>query len=584
MVDWRIEKYCECQALGRMRDRLDRLYGPELGAKSFNRLVMLIGRYGVGEDAAPSGEKWSEKDALLISYGDMIQNGDYPLASLRCFMEDWLKDAFSMVHVLPFFPYSSDDGFSVIDYREVYPPLGKWRHIEELAGQFRLMVDLVLNHVSRSSEWFKDYVSYIAPGRHYFIEGDLSWDLSKVVRPRSSPLLTDVDTRGGKKHVWTTFSDDQIDLDFRNPWVLFEFLDILLLYIKSGAKIIRLDAIAYLWKEVGTSCIHLPQTHEVVKFLRDFFAIVSPDVLIITETNVPHEENISYFGEGDEADIVYQFTLPPLLMHGLQSGDATYLTNWAAELADPPVGCTFLNFTASHDGIGVRPLEGILPDRAIETLLQGIKMRGGKVSVKQNADGSNSPYELNITYVDALSDPVNEDEELHIARFLCSQAVPLALKGIPAVYFNSLVATRNDSRGVQRTGKPRAINRYRWQERELDKVLADNDSMGSKVFNSYLRMLRVRRGHKAFHPDGGQQVLKLGREVFGLVRRAPDRSETILALHNFRSSKVELALKPSDITRLPSKLGQDVLGKSEYDLSKPIVLEPYQVVWLRWGK
>ncbi len=397
-------KYGYSPIMNSLRQRFERLYKqPEMALKCTERLAAMIGRYGVGEYDHDAIRQWDQSDSILITYGDMLQATDKtPLACLKQFADQHLQGAIRTIHVLPFFPYSSDDGFSIIDYRAVDPKLGTWKDMKALREHFSLMFDLVLNHCSRENEWFQDYVAGIAPGRNYFIEMDPETDLSDVVRPRNLPLLTPTPTPQGKRHVWTTFSDDQMDLNFANPDVLFEFLDILFQYIAQGATIVRLDAIAYLWKEPGTSCIHLPPTHEVVKILREVITLVAPYVFLLTETNVPHEENISYFGDGDEAQMVYQFTLPPLLLHTLTTGDATHLTHWASNLSVPPKNTTYLNFTASHDGIGVRPLEGILSEQAITDLLQHVKQQGGHISTKRNADGSESAYELNITYYDAL--------------------------------------------------------------------------------------------------------------------------------------------------------------------------------------
>ena len=567
--------------MNRLRARFSRLYG-EAGDRCLERLAMLVGRYGVGDEVPQPDIRWSEKDAVLITYPDVLRApGEKALVTLERFLTQRLQGAVNTVHLLPFFPYSSDDGFSVTDYRVVRPDLGNWDNIQTIGRRFRLMTDLVLNHVSRQGAWFSDYVVGIAPARHYFIEMDPQADLSAVVRPRSKPLLTATQTRGGERHVWTTFSEDQIDLNFANPDVLFEFLDILFLYISQGARIIRLDAIAYLWKKPGTPCIHLPETHEVVKLLRDVTEMVAPDVLLLTETNVPQEENYSYFGDGDEAHVEYQFSLPPLLLHALQTGRTRYLTQWAAALPAAPPGCTFLNFTASHDGVGVRPLEGILPAEEFDALVKGIRDRGGYVSTRRNSDGSDSPYELNITYLDALTDPAQPDAQLDVARFLCSQTVALALKGIPAVYFHSLVATRNDLDAVQRTGRPRTINRKKWIPKALDSLLEDESSLNARVFNEYVRRLRVRAAQAAFHPDGKQSVLDLGEGVFALERTAPDESETITAVSNFSTRPIELRLDD----RIPSLSGAGtygdlIAGRTYNGTKRTLPLAPYQTVWL----
>lgn len=570
-------------AVRRLRQRFRHLYGAR-ERQCVDRLSMLIGRYGLGLNPVERLEPWSERDTVLITYGDMVRSPeDTPLQTLNRFLRDHLANGeIRSVHILPFFPYSSDDGFSVIDYRDVNPELGDWNDIMAIAKHHKLAVDLVLNHVSRRSQWFQDYVSGIQPASDYFIEVSPTENVASVVRPRNRPLLLATNTRNGIRHVWTTFSEDQIDLDFSNPDVLFEFLDILFFYISRGAQIFRLDAIAYLWKRLGTSCIHLPETHEVVKLFRDVLELIAPNSLLLTETNVPHEENISYFGHGDEAHMVYQFSLPPLLLHALQTGKGAYLTQWAKSLGTPYSGCTYLNFTASHDGIGVRPLEGLVPDADLQTLVETTRQRGGHVSTKANSDGSESPYELNITYLDALADPGDPDEEMRIRRFLCSQAVPLELRGIPGIYFHSLVGASNDVEGVEQKGYPRAINRHKWDRDTLEARLRDPSSRHARILNEYSCMLRVRTSHSAFHPDADQRVLELGDAVFALLRSAPDGSEVVLAINSLRATSVTV-----DATRVCNELGAvgqwvDLLTETTVDIaSDPLELSPYRTVWLK---
>ncbi|MBN2330173.1 MAG: sugar phosphorylase [Candidatus Omnitrophica bacterium] len=551
------------------------------------RLAMLVGRYGVGVDFPRFELPWDQRASLLITYGDMVQKDggqdhpEKPLVVLKRFLDDHLKGAVSAIHILPFFPSSSDDGFSVIDYKQVDPELGSWDDIRSIAESFRMMFDLVLNHVSSQCAWHRDYLNGIAPGRHYFIEVDPETNLDSVVRPRTSPLLTPVQTPAGLRHVWTTFSSDQIDLNFANPDVLFEFLDILMFFITQGVRVVRLDAIAYLWKELNTSCVHLPQTHAIVKLFRDFLEMLAPQVLILTETNVPHEENVSYFGDGDEAQIVYQFSLPPLLLHTLLKGSAASLTQWARDLKDPPAGCAFLNFTASHDGIGVRPLEGLLPAEEFGSLIESVHHRGGFVSTKTNPDGGESPYELNITYFDALSEPGRPDWPLHAQRFLCSQIIPLGLKGIPALYFHSLTATRNDYAAVNRTGQVRSINRRKWSESELLEILHDPKSTAAHVFGELARLLRLRAEHPAFHPDGGQQIFELGDAFFAFQRISPDESEAIISISNVTAERKSAPI----FGRIPllDQRGEcvDLIRNETRPLKKgKLMLAPYQTVWL----
>lgn len=570
--------------MDRVRARLERLYGGGVTPRLMERLALLAGRYDKMWQSKGRAALWDQRDAVLITYGDMVRSpGERPLVTLRRFLDERLQGAIPAVHILPFFPYSSDDGFSVTDYRAVNPDLGRWEDVRELGRGHRLMFDLVLNHVSRGSGWFRDYVNGIAPARHYFISVDHGTDLSAVVRPRTTPLLSTAHTRRGVHHLWTTFSADQIDLRFTNPDVLFEFLDILFFYVSNGARIIRLDAIAYLWKEIGTPCIHLPQTHEVVKLLRDVLDMLAPGVILITETNVPHAENVSYFGDGDEAHMVYQFSLPPLLLHALHTGDTGYLQRWAASLPPPPAGCTFLNFTASHDGIGVRPLEGLVPHKELHALIEGVEEHGGSVSVRTRPDGSESPYELNITYFDALSDPGQPPSTRHIARFLCSQAVMLALRGVPAVYFHSLTATPNDTVGVEVTGRARSINRKRWDCGELSNLLDDPSTPTARVFRDYLRLLTLRAAHPAFHPDGPQRVLGLERGLFGVERTAPDDSETILAISNLSARSRRFTLDERLTGSSNVQVWEDLItGRSGTGAGKRTWgLAPYETVWLR---
>ncbi len=559
-------------ALQRFRPGLTLLYGKHAEA-CLQRLSLLAGRYGLAPSLDDSASAWTARDAVLITYGDMVQApGRPPLAVLHQYLTRVVGNAFSTLHILPFFPFSSDDGFSVIHFRQVDSALGTWKDLELLSQSYRLMTDLVLNHVSRQSGWFHDFETSVAPGRDYFLTADPATDLSAVVRPRTHPLLTPVMTRTGLRHVWTTFSADQVDLDFTNPDVFFELLDILLFYVSHGARIIRLDAIAFLWKKPGTSCVHLPETHEVVKLFRAFLEVVAPGVLLITETNVPHAENISYFGAGDEAHMVYQFPLPPLVLHALLNGTAERLTAWAEALAPPPAGCTFLNFTASHDGVGVRPLQGWVPESELQAMVGQVKARGGLVSMKRNSDGSESPYELNITYFDALG--VERPEE-HVLRFLCSQTIPLSLQGIPAVYFQSLVAAPNDQVGVQRTHAARSINRHKWQEMELASLQADPTSATAKILPELLRRLRVRAEQPAFDPEAPQRILRLDPHVFAVERIHATRP--LLALHN-------VAPAPCRIT-LPATFAPggwlDVLeNNSTPTRDRTLDLPPYACRWL----
>lgn len=562
--------------------RFQTLYGDRADA-CIERLSMMVGRYGVGTSLQGKTSRWDQSTAVLITYGDMVtRSGERPLQTLKTCLDAHVEGLLDTVHILPFTPYSSDDGFSVIDYRAVDPALGRWSDIEDIAGSYHLMADLVLNHVSSKSQMFRSYITGVAPERDYFIEADPESDLSSVVRPRSSPLLTAVDTRRGRRHVWTTFSDDQVDLNFANPDVLFEFLDIIFWYVAHGMQVMRLDAIAYLWKTPGTSCIHLPETHEVVKLLRDVLDMVAPHVVLLTETNVPHEENLSYFGRGDEAHMVYQFSLPPLLLHGLLTGQAGPLADWAGTQPPLPHGCTTLNFTASHDGIGVRPLEGLVEDAEVARLAEHIGGVHGRISMRRMPSGEERPYELNTTYFDALGEPgAPHPTARHIARFLCSQAVMLALKGVPGVYFNSLFASRNDRAGARRTGRARTLNRRKWEMDDLEARLTDKQSHIRKVYTAYRHLLQTRRKHPAFHPDGFQKIIHPAPSVLAIERTAPAGDQVILTLHNLGAEPVEFGVQGTAHGLSGKVPCLDLLsGTHKGGVEGRFQLRPYEVCWL----
>ncbi len=427
-------------------------------------LIATIERLTAAATPATPAAMWSERDVVLITYADQVRDAEgSPLQAQRRFLLDHaVNEVINCVHLLPFCPYSSDDGFSVIDYLAVDPAAGSWDDITQLGESFDLMFDLVLNHCSQHSRMFQGYLAGEKEFADFFIDQDPAVDLSGVVRPRSLPLLTPFESPSGTKHIWTTFSADQVDLNYANPAVLAAMLEVLVDYARRGARIIRLDAIAYLWKQVGTSCIHLPQTHAVVQLMRCVLDRAAPGTLVLTETNVPHEENISYFGSGtDEAHMVYQFSLPPLLLDAVHSGQTAVLKDWLSTLAPPSDLTTFFNFTASHDGIGVRPLEGIVPQQRVQRLADIVRDHGGLVNTRRNSDGSDSPYELNITYLDAIADRRKVSAAEHSRRFLATQAIMLSMQGMPAVYFHRWSVhpmTRPASRPPARTAASTATS------------------------------------------------------------------------------------------------------------------------------
>ncbi|HEY85982.1 MAG TPA: sugar phosphorylase, partial [Chloroflexi bacterium] len=523
----------------------------------------------------------TQADAILITYGDQIQAPDRPaLQVLAETLNNHLQGVINSVHLLPFYPYSSDDGFSVIDYQAVDPAMGDWADLSPLHENFRLMFDAVINHISVQSQWFQGFLQGDEKYADFFIIENPKTDLSSITRPRTHRLLTPFKTVDGVKHVWTTFSADQADLNYKNPDVLLEIIKTLLFYATQGAEFIRLDAIGYLWKEAGTSSIHLPQTHRVIQLIRAALDMVVPHVILITETNVPHEQNVSYFGDGrNEAQMVYNFSLAPLVLHSLHSGSAEALQQWAASLKAPSAQTTFFNFTASHDGIGLRPAQGLLSDAEIDALAEQTLQHGGLVSYKTNPDGGRSVYELNITLFDALSSPRSkESETTQINRFMVSQAIMLSLIGAPGIYAHSLTGSSNDLLEVAKTGRARSINRQKWRQGALEASLADANSRAAQIFNRYKQLLQARAAHIAFHPGGAQDVITVNPAIFALRRTSPDKSDAVLCLHNVSKAKQVFIVQDAAIS--PDALLKDILSGERVKAGEKLTLKPYEVKWL----
>ena len=516
---------------------------------------------------------WDEKDVVLITYADQFSaKGEKALPVFTRFYNEWLARTFSHVHLLPFYPWSSDDGFSVIDYHSVAPETGSWQDVAELKQSASLMFDFVCNHMSAKSEWFANYLAQKPGFDDFFISVDPETDLSAVTRPRALPLLTPFKLHDGSvRHLWTTFSDDQIDLNFASPQVLIAMVDVLLHYLAEGARYIRLDAVGFMWKIPGTSCIHLEQTHCLIQLFRAITDAVAPGTVIITETNVPHKDNISYFGDGEnEAQMVYQFSLPPLVLHAVHRQDVNALCLWAGSLARPQTNTTWFNFLASHDGIGLNPLRGILPESEILSLVEKLQQEGALVNWKNNPDGTRSPYEINVTYLDALSSQDSPDDE-RIARFILAHAVLLSFPGVPAVYIQSILGSRNDYEGVERLGYNRAINRKKYTAGQVDLELNNKQSIRHKIYSRLSEFIAIRRGERAFHPDAQAMFESLDEQILKIVRVA-DNGEKITALFNFSHNVHTVYEKVLSGVELLS--GQAIDGTE-------LTLNPWQVMWIK---
>lgn len=556
----------------KIKKLINHIYGESFSEAHFKVLLTKLEQAAVDiTEKRKSG--WDEKDVVLITYADQFSaKGEKALPVFTRFYNEWLARTFSHVHLLPFYPWSSDDGFSVIDYHNVAPETGTWQDVGDLKQSASLMFDFVCNHMSAKSEWFANYLAQKPGYEDFFIAVDPETDLSAVTRPRALPLLTPFTLHDGSvRHLWTTFSDDQIDLNFASPQVLIAMVDVLLHYLAEGARYIRLDAVGFMWKIPGTSCIHLEQTHCLIQLFRAITEAVAPGTVIITETNVPHKDNISYFGDGEnEAQMVYQFSLPPLVLHAVHRQDVNALCQWAGSLALPSTKTTWFNFLASHDGIGLNPLRGILPESEILALVEKLQQEGALVNWKNNPDGTRSPYEINVTYLDALSAQNSSDDE-RIARFILAHAVLLSFPGVPAVYIQSILGSRNDYEGVERLGYNRAINRKKYTAGQVDLELNNKNSIRHKIYSRLSEFIAIRRGESAFHPDAQEFFESLDEQILKIVRVA-ENGERITALFNF-SNNVHTVYGDT-LTGMELLSGQAVSAKE-------LTLNPWQVMWIK---
>jgi len=523
---------------------------------------------------------WDQKDVVLITYGDSLERqGERPLHTLNQFLNDHCQQAINSVHILPFFPYSSDDGFSVIDYSSVNEALGDWDDIQGIAKDYRLMSDLVINHCSSRSVWFDNFIKGEGPGSDFFFTATPEQDFSQVVRPRTSGLLRPTETAKGEQHVWCTFSHDQVDFDFRNPKVLEAFVSIIRQYLDKGIRLFRLDAVAFLWKQLNSPCINLPQTHEVIRLLRTLIEYAQQDAVIITETNIPNRQNLTYFGNANEAHAIYNFSLPPLLVNTLVTGNCRHLKNWLGSMPPAQNGTFFFNFIASHDGIGLRPAEGLLDDIELTTLVNIMQIFGGRISWRTSATGEQKAYEINIALYDALQGTTVGQDKWGLERFVCAHAIMFALEGVPGIYIHSLLGTGNDYEKVKNTSQNRAINRHKWNYPILEEQLSSSYSQHHKTLKRITELLLIRKEQAAFHPNATQFVLQLGEKIFGFWRQSINRTQSIFCISNVTNEKQQVRL--SDINLIGTDQYLDLISaKAVHESDLEIELDPYQTMWI----
>ena len=555
------------------------IYKPSLNERDIDHLkdqiIQIIKKFN--QNNSKKKLTISEKTSLVICYGDNVNsNQKSSFQVFQNFFKKNLKKYFNAIHFLPFYPSSSDSGFAVKDHYKIEKRIGSWSDIKKISKSNHVMADIVINHSSARGLWFKNFLKKKRPGKDYFLTVNSKFNTSKVVRPRDHKLLKKIDIFGKSDFLWRTFSADQIDLDFKNPSVLLRFIKIMVHLVSNGVTIFRLDAIAYLWKKNGTNCINLKQTHEIVKLLRLISNLLNVETIIITETNLPEKENLSYFGKNDEANWIYNFSLPPLLIHAFLFENSSYLNKWSKKLPNAKFQNSYLNFIASHDGIGMRPTEGILNERSLNNFLKRLKKNGSKFSYRKVQNKSKKVYEANITVFDALKkSDTDPNGKFFLERYIAAHAIMISFEGVPAIYFNSLFGKSNDEAKYVITGNNRDVNRYKWSYENITKKLKDKNSKQSIFYQNLVKLLEIKRKQKAFHPNAKRLNINLGSKIFCYERISLDKKQTIICITNL-STKLQYIKINKNLIKYRDLLGRKIF----FTIDKKIKLDPFQTIWL----
>ena len=563
----------------KVKKYLFEIYSNDLSKKQINNLYLDIKSIFTEVIKDKKKELWSEKDVLLITYADsIIKKNQKNLITLSNFLTKYCKE-FTYVHILPFFPFSSDDGFAVEDYKKIKKEHGSWNDLNKITKSFKIMVDLVINHCSSRNRLFKNFLENKDPGKEFFISSQKKFPTSKkIVRPRSSDLSKKVLINGKDNYVWCTFGHDQVDFNFKNPSVLIYFFEIIKFYLDQNIKALRLDAVAFLWKELGTRCINLPQTHNIIRLIRLIIDNFYNKTLIITETNIPSHENLTYFGNNNEAHCIYNFSLAPLLIHAIISGNSFYLKKWSRGMPPAQENNSYLNFLSTHDGIGMRPVEGILPEMEVKKYFRFFKKQGGLFSYRTNK-GKKSVYEVNITLLEALKECYNGKDKYIFDRFVLAHTILFSMEGIPAIYIQNFLGSKNDNIKVKKTNSFRSINRKNWNYDSLTKIINNKSTINNKILNSIKNLIVLRKKQVAFHPNATQFTLQLGDIFFGLWRQSIDRSQSIFCISNLTNKKQKISLL--DINLISTNSWFDLLTKKKIkNIGDELFFKPYQTYWI----
>ncbi len=553
------------------------IYGKSVAKDICKKIEDIVKIYAKRKHSIKKTPSLSEKDVVLICYADNIRYKNEPsLKVMDNFFNEFLGDRISYIHFLPFFPYSSDDGFAITNFRTVNPKYGSWKDIRKISRKYGLIFDAVTNHISSKHKWFQNYLKFDKKYEDYFIEMDKNADVSKVMRARDLPLLNKFQKGSKDVFVWTTFSDDQIDLNFHFPKVLLEVIDLLLFYASKGASIIRLDAIAYIWKKANSNCINLKEVHKIIMIIRRIFDMVFPHIMLLPEANVPSKENLKYLGNGyNEAQLLYQFCISPLVLYTFYSGSVDHLHNYLDTVPELPGDNYFLNVLVTHDGIGLRPVHDILDPNEIKLIINEIEKRNGIISYKTEQNGKKSPYELNITYFDALRD--NDCvEKQNIAKFVAAQAILLSIKGLPALYFHSLFGTKNYYEGYENTNQPRTLNRRKFELNELENLLSNKEYSEAIIFKKINKLLSIRKKYFAFHPNAKQEIVNISDHIFSIIRKGKEDNYKMLILVNVTDQKCNCKI-PQTIL---SNDSIDIIAKRKIIPEIEFTMYPYEILWI----
>lgn len=419
----------------------------------------------------------------LICYPNRLGNN---LADLHAVLKRYFADSIGGVHILPFFPSNADGGFSPITHREVEPAFGSWADIEAIAGDFDLVCDVTINHISDQSEEFLDYVEKGEQSEYadLFVDvdkfGEISHDdLTKIhIRKEKEPFREVIFNDGSSGRVWCTFTEKQIDLNYQSEQTYRFMAENIGFLASKGVKLFRLDAFGYTTKRIGTSCFLVePEVYRLLDWANEVAQLHGAEILPEV-----HDHPSYQYAIGRRNMHPYGFALPPLLLYTLLDNNSVYLKNWLRMC--PRNMITVLD---THDGICIPDVESILPEDKIAVLIDNINARSADPILRRSAANVHSVgaiYQLTCTYYDALMQ--NDD------AYIAARAIQFFTPGIPQVYYVGALAGCNDEELMQATGELRDINRHFYSHDEIDSAIQQ------PVVQRLLALMRFRSHYPAF--------------------------------------------------------------------------------------